>query len=322
MQLHYWRSEEGNYGDDLNPWLWGKLLPGVGLGDASDGVHLIGLGSLLARWFVDTLPQEGCRVVLGAGYGKDRLPDLSEPGWRVYGVRGPLSAAFLGLRPEQALSDPAILLPLHCPRPTQAPAGVGFMPHIFTLSDWDWRYICDRVGLIYLDPRGDWEATTRTIAGLSLIVTEAMHGAIIADAFRTPWIPVAISPRFEHAKWLDWAASVSAPFRFAQLPSLYSDPRRVRLESREALKSLMRRSTMNRAVRPWSSRPSSSPRLVDYAASRLFDLARSDGYLSEDVRLAQAQERLLDAVHAFLSDHQSGVLQMESTRPAQHRAAT
>lgn len=56
MKLVHWRSKAGNFGDDLNPWLWKELLPAVDLEDAGDGISLIGLGSLLARWFCDGLP--------------------------------------------------------------------------------------------------------------------------------------------------------------------------------------------------------------------------------------------------------------------------
>ena len=29
MKLCYYHDNEGNFGDDLNAWLWSKLLPGV-----------------------------------------------------------------------------------------------------------------------------------------------------------------------------------------------------------------------------------------------------------------------------------------------------
>ena len=35
-----------------------------------------------------------------------------------------------------------------------------------------------------------------------------MHAAILADAFRVPWIPVSISGTFNGAKWQDWGQSL------------------------------------------------------------------------------------------------------------------
>ena len=37
MKLCYYHDNEGNFGDDLNAWLWPKLLPGVIQGIAKHG---------------------------------------------------------------------------------------------------------------------------------------------------------------------------------------------------------------------------------------------------------------------------------------------
>ena len=49
------------------------------------------------------------------------------------------------------------------------------------------------------------------IARADLVVSESMHGAIVADAFGVPWIPIAISHHFNSFKWGDWADSVEVP---------------------------------------------------------------------------------------------------------------
>ncbi len=50
------------------------------------------------------------------------------------------------------------------------------------------------------------------------VVSEAMHGAIVADALRVPW--VAMRPLFEvHcAKWIDWAGALDLAPRLHDLP--------------------------------------------------------------------------------------------------------
>jgi succinoglycan biosynthesis protein ExoV len=40
-----------------------------------------------------------------------------------------------------------------------------------------------------------------------------MHAAIIADAFRVPWIPLALSPDFSYFKWNDWAKSLEVDIK-------------------------------------------------------------------------------------------------------------
>jgi succinoglycan biosynthesis protein ExoV len=52
-----------------------------------------------------------------------------------------------------------------------------------------------------------------------LVLTEAMHGAIVADALRIPWIPLAISPEMNRFKWMDWTMAMELPLHFHPLPT-------------------------------------------------------------------------------------------------------
>jgi succinoglycan biosynthesis protein ExoV len=40
-----------------------------------------------------------------------------------------------------------------------------------------------------------------------------MHGAIVADALRVPWVPIVTSPRILKLKWQDWCSSVNLPYQ-------------------------------------------------------------------------------------------------------------
>ena len=307
MNLVYWRSKDGNYGDDLNPWLWERLLPSINLNCSADGLSLIGLGSILASWFCKDISKDVTKVVIGTGIGKDDLVDVSGEDWLIYSVRGPLSAACLDLDFDRILADPAVMLPRLWP--AAPPTGsVGFMPHIFSTPDWDWKRLCQRAGLVYIDPHGDWRETTDTISGLSSLVTEAMHGAIVADAYRVPWSPVVISPRFDHAKWFDWSGALGLSFRFTNFPRLRASARSTMLSmGRETIRYYLRRSPLRLKPDNWIPEPRTTLHMIDYATSSLEKLSKSQTfYLSAPARLAHAQERLFEATGKFQIDYASG----------------
>ena len=107
MKLYYYKNPDGvkNFGDDLNPWLWARFLPG--LVDTTSGDTLfVGIGTLLN----DRLPVSNKTIVFstGVGYGTS-LPKVNDS-WAIYCVRGPLSAQKLKLPKEVAVTDGAVLI--------------------------------------------------------------------------------------------------------------------------------------------------------------------------------------------------------------------
>lgn len=206
MQIYSWSGDHPNFGDDLNHFLWSFLMPEVVATD--DGALLIGVGTVL----YDKLPAAAPRVVMGSGVGYSPAPrDIKGPGWAVYAVRGPLTARLLDLAPDRAVVDPAVLLPAMPDWSGTAHGDPIFVPHWTTALDADWRPAAERAGLRWVDPRGDPHTVIRAIAGASLVVAESMHGAIIADAFRMPWVPVVGTHRSVF-KWSDWAGSLGMDY--------------------------------------------------------------------------------------------------------------
>jgi hypothetical protein len=114
----------------------------------------------------------------------------------------------VGVTPELALTDPAILVAT-LPRfrnPTKG--GVIFVPHWKSVGVGIWPAICSKADVTYVDPRQDSEQVIRRIGSASLVLAESMHAAIVADALRVPWISVTTTPEFLAFKWADWAASL------------------------------------------------------------------------------------------------------------------
>lgn len=218
MKLHYYNAETRkypNFGDDLNPYLWERFLPGFF--DDSDDILFVGIGTI----FNASLPKANRAIVFGAGAGYGTPPVLG-PEWDVRFVRGPLTAWMLGLPAERVLTDPANLVALMHPPGDTKDGPVGFMPHHWTATHHQeaLRTACTRRGFAYLDPRSDVTDTLDELRRCRLVLTEAMHGAIVADALRIPWIPLAIGPHVLAFKWADWCAShrlVYSPERVSTL---------------------------------------------------------------------------------------------------------
>jgi succinoglycan biosynthesis protein ExoV len=289
VKLAYFKDPDGNYGDDLNPWLWDRLLPGVIDDDGSS--LLIGMGTILEPWFVEQLDPQVPKVVMGSGGGMEvPVIELDET-WQIHAVRGPLTASYLGLSPNLAATDPAMCLRDLWPRNVRPRSHVGFMPHHSSLRNWDWRAVCEEAGLDYVDPHGEPMATTQQISGLRLILTEAMHGAIVADALRVPWLPLQIN-RFNYVgKWHDWGASIRMPIHFKPLPALY-DPRH-----RSSMKALLGRGAR---MALWELRRQSSRRERARAVEMLRGYAENyTPYLSADADLDRAIDRFRTILETF-----------------------
>jgi succinoglycan biosynthesis protein ExoV len=295
MKLVYFEDPHGNFGDDLNPWLWEKLLPGVIDEDPSDGL-LIGMGTVLEPWFFADLPTAPHKYVLGSGSGMS-VPPLEPDGTVEFAaVRGPLTAAYLGLPASCAATDPATCLGRYWNRPEHKRGGAGFMPHHKSLLRWDWKTVCTEAGLEYIDPAAEPLATLDQIANLDLVITEAMHGAIVADALRVPWFPVQISPINYVGKWHDWSASVRMPIHFQPLPDLY-DPLRQN--------SVRELGTKGWRMAAYELRRKSSRRDVAKASEQLRGYAANyEPYLSTDANLDRAVSDFEQRLHDFRRKHQ------------------
>lgn len=181
---------------------------------------LIGIGTLLDHRIPKVPPK---KLVFGAGVGYGRLPDITSD-WRFLCVRGPRTAAALKLPSSTILGDSAMLV-----RELMMPSDkmrdeVSFMPHHESAHRGDWEAVCRSTGFRYLDPTIAVEITLNAIRESSLVISEAMHGIIVADALRVPWIPVCSSPHVLELKWHDWSESVGIEHSFEWLPPLAPHP--------------------------------------------------------------------------------------------------
>jgi len=304
MQLYYYIDPEGNFGDDLNPRLWNQLIPDVL--EQWPETLFVGIGTLLNSKVPATPP----KIVFGAGVGYGTAPVLDAT-WQVYCVRGPLSAQALGLDPSLAITDPAILVRGIMP---DLPAGlprhaVSFMPHHGSKRHGDWRGICAQAGVHYIDPAGAIDDVLQAISHSDLLIAEAMHGAIVADALRVPWIPVVCYEHILPFKWLDWCGSLGLDYRPHRLPALFNVDRKIgpARYAKSALKRVLAHAGI--APRRWSPPipRRSTAREIEAATAALAQLAAAGpARLSADNVHQRAIARLHDALARLRRDAAQG----------------
>jgi succinoglycan biosynthesis protein ExoV len=215
MRTFYYRVT-ANFGDHMNSWLWPRLMPEL-IEERSEDV-LVGIGSLIKS---DLGKVPGRKIIFGTGSGYGPMPVPEEVAdWRIYCVRGPLTARLLKLPPEKAVGDAAWLVDRlpelrYQPGPRE---GTVFVPHWTTDVYANWRQPCADAGINYISPFLPGPTVLGAIAGAKLAIVESLHGAIMADYYRVPWIPVATDGRVLAYKWLDFCMSLDLPFRPIRLP--------------------------------------------------------------------------------------------------------
>jgi hypothetical protein len=210
MKLYSYSEDVPDFGEALNAWLWPKLIPEV-VADASDDDLFLGIGSVLSN----RIPSEPRKRVIGSGFGGYRAKPAIDERWTFYFVRGPRTARALGLDEALAITDAAILVGTVASVQQQADRRypVSFMPHLKSAHFGVWKEAAELAGIHFLDPHHPIPRVLAELKASDLLVTEALHGAVVADALRVPWIPILPPGPSRRFKWLDWCESLSIDSR-------------------------------------------------------------------------------------------------------------
>lgn len=235
MKVIYYQDPRGNFGDELNHWIWPRIfgdeISGFGHHgqetkeeNNTEDLLFYGIGTILD----DRIPSKPEKIVFGSGFGYGKRPEELK-NYTIYFVRGADSADALGISPSLALTDPAILLRHFFPLVPESEKihDISFMPHHSSASEYFWQDACDALNINYISPRGfNVEGTVRAIAGSRLVIAEAMHAAIVADTFRVPWIPVSSVRETNAFKWQDWCGTLGLTYNPIRLTPIFSNARR------------------------------------------------------------------------------------------------
>lgn len=219
MELLYFKSEKGNFGDDLNDWLWPKMIDFHRIKEVD---YFVGIGSLLDQdnsLFKGS--EQNTKMVFGTGVRPSRVYKnfVADKTWDIKFLRGPLSNYALGNKFEY-ITDGAYAMRqldnfssfLNVEKKYE----VSLMPYFHSVEYFDWKKLCDVLGYNYISPLSEngVEHTIREIAASKHLITEAMHGAIIADILRVPWhkyvltTPYTEGSKISDFKWNDWLYSI------------------------------------------------------------------------------------------------------------------
>jgi succinoglycan biosynthesis protein ExoV len=209
MPLRYYAPTE-NFGDALNgQGFWEALLPNVA--DLAAQHDIFGVGTLLSQRFVAS---QRPKLILGSGCGY-HSPARADGTWCVGWVRGPLTARTCGVLPHLALTDPAYLLPYarpDLPWRAHSPSTTVLMPHVDSDARADFKRLAQLLGYRYCSPTAPLGEIVGAFAGAKHVVSESLHGAILADTLRVPWTALVTHKRINSFKWRDFCASIGVSY--------------------------------------------------------------------------------------------------------------
>ncbi len=199
-----WHVGRPNFGDDLNPALWSVLLNRpVRLATRrfkGGQPHLLGIGSIL-----ETATEHS--IVCGSGFLCPDPPRSIRPS-RLIAVRGQLTADRLATAPE-CLGDPAVLVDRVFPQSRQVGHEVGLIPHFSQINHF--RRFSD-TGAFLIDPAWSPSRVLAAICSCERIISQSLHGLIIADAYGIPnaWVAPSDSMKGGDFKFRDYYSTTDA----------------------------------------------------------------------------------------------------------------
>ena len=205
MKLYYWNWRR-NFGDELSKFLLSRKVPHLLVEQRP--VLLLGIGTLLNT----KVPSEPTtKVVFSSGCGYGSKPVIDDC-WHFYCVRGPLTAKALGLSLKTAVTDGGVLIREYFEREQDHRQDlIGFVPH--------WSHMTERLGgllrdegVLPIDPMRSPQEVIRDISSVDVLITESLHGAVVADSLRIPWVPVTLSSSILDFKWIDWCTTVGLDY--------------------------------------------------------------------------------------------------------------
>ena len=130
-----------------------------------------------------------------------------------------------------------------------------------------------------------------------MLVSEAMHGVIVADALRVPWVALLPLAPIHRPKWQDWAEVLELRIEFQPgcASSLTEWLHASRLSARHRGRRVLQ------LTEPWL-RGVARRRFVAHAARALSDAAAAPPQLSSSTALDRSRSRMQERLEALRRD--------------------
>jgi len=199
----FWHIGRPNFGDDINPSFLEKLS-GKSIRFATDRSqpHLLGVGSILES-------ATDASIVIGSGYLRPESGPLPKKA-TVLSVRGLRSLELADCDDHVLLGDPLLLVDTFFDQPIEKKYDTGLVAHVLNVRHLRAKY-GRHVHLISPTQR-PWKVVEE-IASCERIVSQSLHGLIIADALEIPnlWLAPSESMAGGRFKFDDYFTTLDHP---------------------------------------------------------------------------------------------------------------
>lgn len=298
-----------NFGDTLNEWLWPKVINKQF--NNNDTSVFLGIGTIITQKRIKKIESTEAKkiILLSSGcWGSEEIA-LNKETWKFYGVRGPRTAKALGLTENAIIGDGASLLRNFYPKSHRKSGVIGFIPHHGSEFFLHWGDVCEKAGLKYISPQQHPESFINELQECEYIITEAMHGAIAADALRIQWKAVSFSPSFSAFKWYDWAEALNIRLSIHDIPFVISKRIPANRMFEYFLKyylNIIFPSKKSDRINVYKEKINSNT--TASLIQKLIELKESDFQLSTEEDLNRIFNKLNAAVHELNDDIQNGLI--------------
>jgi len=280
-----------NFGDKLNELIFPSILPEFFNDD--DTLDFFGIGSILGFQMVRNSKQ---KIIFSSGFAYGKKPFIDDT-FDIISLRGPLTAKVLNVDKKLAITDGALLLKKF-QYTEEKKYKFSFMPHWTSEEKFDWRSFCKICDINYISPMtNDVEQTIKQICQSEVLISEALHGVIVADTYRIPWIPVKAYEGISNFKWNDWASSMNVSYEFMHVNSMFDKNEFTKNIFRERFGTKISKISFNTIMSVYEMYKNNY--LLDKVIKKFEVLKLSRQYLSDDSILKINYNRLLEKLYFF-----------------------